>query len=724
MSIFTCEICKEVYNDKNKKPLSLPCGNIYCEECITNIYEPLTKSFFCPHHKINHKFDLTNIPICAQVYEHLNEHILSLNQENNNIYNKNDNEKNKNKTQENNIYCLRHPNNKIKFFCKTHSIFPCSICVVGHTDHNTICFKTDKIKFKNEVNELKQKIENKKEDFFKIKAENEQYENSINFHFNEQIKKINEYFNSIINLFVNAKKKLEKKLNLVQEGFTRNFEKVKNSTTKIVDYFIDMNNKINFIENDLFPKGEYENYFKVKLKIESILKKVIISEKTENFGFQQNKESYKLPFYNIPNSTYDKIINNEEEYFGYVNDSNELNFNITNSNFDITQSNLIGDFINKNYENNQFDKIKIFDNEKKIIETKTNLNNNNNLNNNYNLNSINNINQLNEEKEINSKDYIETTSTFYHKDVFNVFNQNLISDLNKSADKNILINLNDNNNNINNNNNNNNTHNNKNNNNTNNNNNNNNNTNNNNNLKKFNTNPNLKYKSPDSINEKTRENKFSLSSSNKNPKTAYFKNEISTSPEINEKFYYKNNPLLQELKINTKKIYEPQIRSNSALKQLNSNIITNTNTNLNINTNTNISTKYTTKNINIITDINSISANSIQNNSNYSNKKRISGLSPLSKGKYNLNLNEQNLKHGFIKQINQFITSGNNNNNIKHKEMRLVLSSSKKNPINEQIKKTSGSHNFYKNKNINPSSQSNLKVKKISVSHSKDENIE
>ena len=220
-----------------------------------------------------------------------------------------------------------------------------------------------------------------------------------------------------------------------------------------------------------------------------------------------------------------------------------------------------------------------------------------------------------------------------------------------------------------------------------------------------------------------------MSSSNKNPKTTYFKSEISTSPEINERFYYKNNPLLQELKINTKKSSEPQIRSNSALKQLNSNIISNTNTNintnLNLNTNTNISTKYTTKNINIITDINSISVNSIQNNSNYSNKKRISGLSPLSKGKYNnLNLNEQNLKHGFIKQINQFITSGNNNNNSKHKEMRLVLSSSKKNPINEQIKKTSGSQNFYKSKNTNPSSQSNLKVKKISVSHSKDENIE
>ena len=673
MSIFTCEICKEVYNDKNKKPLSLPCGNIYCEECITNIYEPLTKSFFCPHHKINHKFDLTNIPICAQVYEHLNEHILSLNQENNNIYNKNDNEKNKNKTQENNIYCLRHPNNKIKFFCKTHSIFPCSICVVGHTDHNTICFKTDKIKFKNEVNELKQKIENKKEDFFKIKAENEQYENSINFHFNEQIKKINEYFNSIVNLFINMKKKLEKKILSFQEVYIKNFEKIKISSNKIVDFFIDINNKMNYIENELFPKGEYENYYKIKLKIESILKKVILSEKTENFGFQQNKENFKLPYYNFPNNTYDKIINNEEEYFGNINNSQDLNFNITNSNFDITQSNLIGDFPNKNYEFNKNDKVKIFDNEKKLFEIKhtlsnKNINNNNNTNNNNNNNNNNSqIKNEDKESELNPNNYIETTSTFYHRDVFNVFNQNLISDLNN---KNTLNSNNSNNNN------------------------------------KLNTNPNSKYKSPDILTEKTRENKFSLSSSTKNTKNPYFKNDLS--PDKKDKFYYQNN-LFQELNINNKKNSESQIRSNSALK--------------NVNTNTNISTKYiTTKNINIITDINYLSGNSIVNNNFNSSKNKKIGQSPLNKGK--LNLNDNNKQYGILKQFNQFITSGNNNNNLKHKEMRLVLTSSKKNPINEQIKKTNNNNqNLYRNKN-NPSSQSNLKVKKTSVSHSKEENID
>ena len=669
MSIFTCEICKEIYNDKNKKPLSLPCGNIYCEECITNIYEPQTKTFFCPHHKINHKFDLTNIPICAQLYEHLNEHII-LNIDNNN---KNNNDNYNNKTQDNYLYCLRHPNNKIKFFCKSHSIFPCQICYVNHIDHNTICFKTDKIKFKNEVFELKQKIENKKEDFFKKKAENEQYENSINFHFNEQIKKINEYFNSIVNLFINMKKKLEKKILSFQEVYIKNFEKIKISSNKIVDFFIDINNKMNYIENELFPKGEYENYYKIKLKIESILKKVILSEKTENFGFQQNKENFKLPYYNFPNNTYDKIINNEEEYFGNINNSQDLNFNITNSNFDITQSNLIGDFPNKNYEFNKNDKVKIFDNEKKLFEIKPtlsnkNINNNNNTNNNNNNNNNNSqIKNEDKESELNSNNYIETTSTFYHRDVFNVFNQNLISDLNN---KNTLNSNNSNNNN------------------------------------KLNTNPNSKYKSPDILTEKTRENKFSLSSSTKNTKNPYFKNDLS--PDKKDKFYYQNN-LFQELNINNKKNSESQIRSNSALK--------------NVNTNTNISTKYiTTKNINIITDINYLSGNSIINNNFNSSKNKKIGQSPLNKGK--LNLNDNNKQYGILKQFNQFITSGNNNNNLKHKEMRLVLTSSKKNPINEQIKKTNNNNqNLYRNKN-NPSSQSNLKVKKTSVSHSKEENID
>ena len=71
MSIFTCDICKEEYNDKNKKPLSLPCGNIYCEECIKKLYNYQSKSFLCPNHKIYYQFKLSNFTICSQVYKHL-----------------------------------------------------------------------------------------------------------------------------------------------------------------------------------------------------------------------------------------------------------------------------------------------------------------------------------------------------------------------------------------------------------------------------------------------------------------------------------------------------------------------------------------------------------------------------------------------------------------------------------------------------------------------------
>ena len=77
MSILSCNICKEIYNEKNKRPLSLPCGNIYCEECIKNLYNFQTKSFLCPNHKIYHQFKLNNIPICAQVYEYLKDSTIS-----------------------------------------------------------------------------------------------------------------------------------------------------------------------------------------------------------------------------------------------------------------------------------------------------------------------------------------------------------------------------------------------------------------------------------------------------------------------------------------------------------------------------------------------------------------------------------------------------------------------------------------------------------------------
>ena len=80
----------------------------------------------CPQDNKIMRIDIKLIPICYQILSNL--------------------PLNKNKL---NAYCTRHPNKKIKYFCSTHSVFPCSNCVVDHmgVGHELEAFElnTDKI---------------------------------------------------------------------------------------------------------------------------------------------------------------------------------------------------------------------------------------------------------------------------------------------------------------------------------------------------------------------------------------------------------------------------------------------------------------------------------------------------------------------------------------------------------------------------------------------------
>ena len=405
MSIFTCEICKEVYNENNKKPLSLPCGNIYCEECIKKLYNNQSKLFLCPSHKIYHQFKLSNIPICAQVFECLKEHKQTLNFNNDLI----DNNYTKN---ENLICCSRHPNNVIKFFCKNENMFLCSICAKTHTEHNIISITIDKNKFNDEINELKDKIEEEKEKFFQAKFDNEKYTNQINIHIEEQIKKVKEYFTSIIELFEEKKQEYINKFRNIQEKFQYNIDLFKNNINQINDILIEMTKKISYSKNELYPKNEYEKFYHEKIKLNSLLTKVTISGQNENFGFIYSQMD-TIPYYNFPKDIYNKILNEEINFFGKINEDS-----VNNSISNLIQS-------EKNPTNKYLNMSPV--DEKTIGEDEKTLNNsvsNTNINNNSRNHLIDNQTQTHS----CFKDSLE--STFYKRENLNIFNQNLMSDLN------------------------------------------------------------------------------------------------------------------------------------------------------------------------------------------------------------------------------------------------------------------------------------------------------
>jgi hypothetical protein len=60
-SIFDCGICYRPYNHTEKKPLSLPCGHTFCQECLITISKH--SRINCPLDKIAHKVGIENLPV-------------------------------------------------------------------------------------------------------------------------------------------------------------------------------------------------------------------------------------------------------------------------------------------------------------------------------------------------------------------------------------------------------------------------------------------------------------------------------------------------------------------------------------------------------------------------------------------------------------------------------------------------------------------------------------
>ena len=141
-SVFSCENCKKEYNESiytfnqvNKKPLSLPCGHVYCEECVrslvisTEIDKSSESTIKCPYDNKIHHLIIRRIPICYQI-----------------LINLPDCSSNKHQ-----LFCAKHPCKKIKYLCANHQVLSCSTCVVDHLGNGhelePIDISIDKISF-------------------------------------------------------------------------------------------------------------------------------------------------------------------------------------------------------------------------------------------------------------------------------------------------------------------------------------------------------------------------------------------------------------------------------------------------------------------------------------------------------------------------------------------------------------------------------------------------
>ena len=107
-SVFECSICFNYYDGLDHKPLSLPCGHVYCSQCLQRMFNQ--GDTFCPADKTHHTVRVSDLPCCHAILANLPK---------------------RNKEQ-NPYHCKKHPTKKIKFMCEIHKAFLCTNCVLEH----------------------------------------------------------------------------------------------------------------------------------------------------------------------------------------------------------------------------------------------------------------------------------------------------------------------------------------------------------------------------------------------------------------------------------------------------------------------------------------------------------------------------------------------------------------------------------------------------------------
>ena len=435
MPIYYCNKCFKEYNNIDLKPLSLPCGDVFCQQCIYELYDKKNHNIICPIHKKEISIEFNKIPICSKILVNLKK-------------------KSNIEPKDNSLYCIRHSQNKVKYFCGQDKAFLCDNCLSQHNGHKYVEFKLNKENFTYEINSLKSNFENLKNKYLADKHRINSLISFANKHIDDQIVKINNYFNSLINIINDKKNKYILKLNNISKENSKKLDKIQNIFSISDEKYSFINNEFYYIINDLLYKGEYETFYNLK---NNFIEEIQNFEKYININIFKNNELFfnnKLPTFIKPKFGIIEKNNNEkeEEIFGKFEDRT---IDIEKSGNNSPRKKKDNNDINNNANNSKF-----------IEKEKVIINNSNNDKENINDNSLNNIinnnldsslitkksnlncgNSINNDSSFIEKQLIETGFTFFlmnKNDVKNVFKQQ-----ESEQSQNELLNLGNNNKNIN-----------------------------------------------------------------------------------------------------------------------------------------------------------------------------------------------------------------------------------------------------------------------------------
>ena len=162
------------------------------------------------------------------------------------------------------IHCKRHPQNIISYFCENDKAFPCKICISQHENHSYKKCLCSKEYFENEILKIKKLFEENKLKYFQNKKRAENCFSKIKMHFDQEIHKINDYFDSMISILQDKKSEFIAKMLIIYENFIQKFIKYK----FIFDYcdksYSNLIKGIDLLENEVYKKEDLEYFYNIK----------------------------------------------------------------------------------------------------------------------------------------------------------------------------------------------------------------------------------------------------------------------------------------------------------------------------------------------------------------------------------------------------------------------------------------------------------------------------
>ena len=266
-SVFDCKLCSCSYDEYLHKPLSLPCGHVFCLDCLM---KQSKEYVVCQIDKLRFDVQPSSLSCCYGILSYLPKH-------------------NKETT------CIRHPKKNVKFLCKSHEKYLCTECIIDHTGvgHNVVAFKVNSSVVKTEMKDLETIFQRNLKENEEILKEAENKQKILREFYQNQISKINvSYENSLKTLH---QKKKEHIANISKFMFdqTRSLEKNKENVTRGLDTTTKLFHQLKVLENNTPPYESLKNTIKT-LKQE--LKTVEFSDdkiNTQFFGFK-NCEPFEI----------------------------------------------------------------------------------------------------------------------------------------------------------------------------------------------------------------------------------------------------------------------------------------------------------------------------------------------------------------------------------------------------------------------------------------------